>query len=47
MKKVKEVKKEVVEIKEDRSAFNCPDCKGEGLLDSNHVCPKCLGKGKI
>lgn len=32
---------------EDRSAFNCPDCKGEGLLNERTVCPKCSGTGKV
>lgn len=31
----------------DRSAYNCPDCKGEGLLENGTVCPKCKGTGKI
>lgn len=35
---------------EDRSAFNCPDCGGEGLKDGNNQfanCPRCGGTGKV
>jgi hypothetical protein len=35
--------------KEDRSAFNCPDCGGEGLKNGNdpyQLCPTCNGTGK-
>lgn len=45
VKPVEEKKEEVVA--EDRSAFNCPDCKGEGLKNDHELCPKCLGTGKI
>ncbi len=32
----------------DRSAYNCPDCGGEGLVNNNtERCPKCGGTGKI
>lgn len=31
----------------NRSAYNCPDCKGEGLLDSNTRCVSCGGTGKL
>lgn len=40
-------KADVQEEKEDRSAFNCPDCKGLGLQDSFHVCSHCMGTGKV
>lgn len=41
--------KEEVQAKpaEDRSAFNCPDCGGEGLKDQYSVCPRCQGTGKV
>lgn len=38
---------EVVADKEDRSAFNCDGCKGEGIDESEKVCAKCSGTGKI
>lgn len=41
------VKKEPKEVKEDRSAYNCPTCKGEGLQDQYNVCPECHGTGKV
>lgn len=41
------VKKEVKESVEDRSAYNCPTCKGDGLVDDNTRCSQCLGTGKI
>lgn len=31
----------------DRSAYNCPACKGEGLLDQKTLCSTCLGTGKV
>lgn len=31
---------------EDRSAYNCPDCAGEGLKDPYTLCPGCNGTGK-
>lgn len=31
----------------DRSAYNCPVCKGEGLLNENTKCPTCFGTGKV
>jgi len=31
---------------EDRSMFNCMDCKGQGL-DGNVRCDSCLGTGKV
>ena len=44
--KEKTVEKKVV--KEDRSAFNCPDCKGEGLnVAHTQRCVKCGGTGKV
>lgn len=39
--------------KPDRSAYNCPSCKGEGLVVDNFEdggfvrCPQCLGTGKV
>lgn len=35
------------EEKEDRSSFNCPLCKGEGLLDQKTLCSQCNGTGKV
>ncbi len=32
--------------KEDRSAFNCSPCKGEGLVDGK-ICISCNGTGKV
>lgn len=32
---------------EDRAEFNCPDCKGEGLLTQTKICDRCHGTGKI
>lgn len=32
---------------EDRSAYNCPTCLGEGLDVHEKLCPQCLGTGKI
>lgn len=48
-KVVKKVVKAPVKVAvEDRSAFNCPDCKGLGLAeDSNYLCRKCAGTGKV
>lgn len=45
----KRVKKEKVE---DRSAFNCDKCNGDGLVGTDRVgnptiCDKCAGTGKI
>ena len=38
----------VKEVVEDRSAFNCPECKGEGIdVDKNLVCRNCNGTGKV
>lgn len=34
-------------VTSDRSAYNCPDCKGEGLKDENTKCPRCGGTGKV
>ncbi len=31
----------------DRSAYNCPACKGEGLDANSKVCASCLGTGKV
>ena len=47
MKKVSEFFVKPV-VKDDRSAFNCPDCKGEGL-NAAHTqrCEKCKGTGKV
>lgn len=38
---------EVQEEVEDRSAFNCPTCKGDGLVNDFTKCPQCFGTGKI
>jgi DnaJ-class molecular chaperone len=35
------------EVTADRSIFNCPDCKGEGLLNQHSQCPRCHGTGKV
>jgi len=39
------------EVVNDRSAYNCPTCKGEGLVkDSRNVdvlCGNCAGTGKV
>ncbi|HEX9060840.1 MAG TPA: hypothetical protein VF941_11730 [Clostridia bacterium] len=32
---------------EDRSAFNCINCRGEGLLSQTELCPICNGTGKV
>lgn len=32
---------------EDRSAFNCSNCQGEGLLSQTELCPVCNGTGKV
>lgn len=44
-----ETEKDVVtEEGEDRSSYNCPECKGEGInVFANVICPVCAGKGKI
>ena len=48
-----QVKREKVQEEvEDRSAFNCPDCKGEGLCGTDRVgnetvCTTCAGTGKV
>ena len=39
-------------VEEDRSAFNCPDCAGEGLKvtpawPQGTICDRCQGTGKI
>lgn len=47
---VDQVDHEYVEVREeveDRSAFNCPTCKGDGLVDDFTKCPQCFGTGKI
>lgn len=43
---------EVKEVVEDRSAFNCPDCKGEGMIFNDifpegKSCTLCKATGKI
>lgn len=36
------------EVHEDRSAYNCTDCKGEGLISQNGIiCATCHGTGKV
>lgn len=51
--KVEKPKKEKVQVEEaeDRSAFNCPTCKGEGIViggfNKHEKCPDCLGTGKV
>lgn len=42
----KKVVKKVVEV-EDRSAFNCQDCQGLGILPNGNICATCKGTGKI
>lgn len=40
----------VEEVSEDRSAYNCPTCKGEGLVPSGTrlvLCSECIGRGKV
>lgn len=37
---------------DDRSAYNCTNCQGEGLIldkatQLHKLCPVCLGKGKV
>ena len=39
---IEETPEEVV----DRSAYNCPECSGEGI-SGNVICPKCGGTGKV
>lgn len=34
-------------VKEDRAAFNCQPCGGEGLLPNGKVCDTCHGTGKV
>lgn len=41
-----ETPEEVVEEAEDRSAYSCADCEGEGIA-GNIICAKCGGTGKI
>ena len=31
---------------DDRSAFDCVPCKGEGLLENGQLCTNCNGQGK-
>lgn len=31
----------------DRSEYNCPTCRGEGLINPQTVCDQCLGYGKV
>lgn len=38
---------EVASQEEDRSAYNCPTCKGEGLKNQSELCPTCKGLGKV
>ena len=40
-------KEEEVAPTADRSAYNCPDCAGEGLKDEHTLCPTCKGTGKV
>ena len=40
-KKKKTAKKKAVKL------INCPDCNGRGLLNSDNLCPRCEGSGKI
>lgn len=36
-----------VEVEEDdRSSYNCPDCKGDGIV-GNVICNRCQGTGKV
>ncbi len=38
---------EVVET-EDRSAYNCTNCEGRGLVENDtKLCPQCVGTGKV
>lgn len=37
---------EVVSEEENRSAYNCGACSGDGLLANGQVCQLCLGTGK-
>lgn len=38
----------VTEENEDRSLYNCVECKGEGInVVSNLLCSRCGGTGKI
>ena len=30
----------------DRSAFNCPECSGSGIV-KDQLCPRCQGRGKV
>lgn len=41
-----EVEDVVEEVVEDRSAFNCPQCGGEGIYNDQR-CSQCLGTGKV
>lgn len=41
-----------VENESDRSAYNCPDCKGEGItfdhpFPEGKICQTCSGTGKV
>lgn len=49
---VEEVKNADEEVEEDRSAFNCGTCRGEGLIwhegaKRHERCPSCGGTGKV
>lgn len=47
---IKEPKKEEIEVKEDRSDYNCTECGGDGLVKKglrDIICPVCSGTGKI
>lgn len=42
----------IVENSEDRSAYNCSSCNGEGLIwhdgaNRHERCPACAGTGKV
>ena len=45
MSKKRQIKE--VQVKNDRSAFNCKPCEGEGLLVNGNICSECRGTGKV
>jgi RecJ-like exonuclease len=38
---------DTVEEPEVNPELNCPNCKGEGLLNQNTICERCLGTGRV
>ena len=38
---------EIVARASDVEAQTCPTCKGDGFLNTEHLCPQCSGSGAV